>query len=139
MPHVLLFALAAVGISESIYLIRARRAGSGPVCPVGTGCQTVLTSRYNRLLLGLHNDTLGLVMYCVLTVLTALLVLLPRPPEWIPLVIMLMLAGATMVSVVLVYLQWRVIRAWCFWCLMSAATIVLMDIVVLTAQLSVSR
>ena len=135
-PHALLFTLAAIGISESAYLIRKRRAAQQPVCPIGEGCTTVLTSRYNHLFFGIHNDLAGFGMYLVMAVLTALLVVFDQPPEWVPLATMLLLAAATVVSAVLVYLQWRVIRAWCFWCLMSTATIILMDIIVLTAQLT---
>jgi uncharacterized membrane protein len=135
-PHALLFTLAAIGISESAYLIRKRRAAETPVCPIGKGCETVLNSKYNRLFLGIHNDLAGMAMYLVLSVLTALLVIMDQSPLWAPLGVAILLAGATLTSVLLVYLQWRVIRVWCFWCLMSAATIGLMDLIVLTAQLS---
>ncbi len=134
-PHALLFTLAAIGISESAYLIRKRRAAEAPVCPIGEGCGTVLNSKYNRLFLGIHNDVAGMVMYLVLSVLTALLVIMDNPPIWAPLGIVTLLVAATLTSLVLIYLQWKVIRVWCFWCLMSAATIGLMDLIVFTAQL----
>ena len=135
-PHALLFTLSAIGISESAYLIRARRAAEAPVCPIGHGCATVLSSRYNRLLPGLHNDILGLMFYLAMSALTALVVILPVSPLWLQAAVFLLLAGATVMSAILFILQWRVIRAWCFWCLMSAGTIVLMDVIVLTAKLA---
>jgi len=135
-PHALLFTLAAIGISETAYLIRKRIAAQAPVCPIGGGCEEVLRSRYNRLFLGIHNDAAGMAFYLAMCVLTALLVILDQPPLWVPAGVFLLLAGATLASAVFTFLQWRVIRAWCFWCLMSAATILLMDLIVLTAQLS---
>lgn len=135
-PHALLFTLSAIGISESAYLIRARRAAQEPVCPIGHDCATVLNSKYNKILPGIHNDMLGMVFYLAMSLLMALIVILPAPPLWMPLAVFLLLAGATLASAVLFFLQWRVIKAWCFWCLMSAGTIILMDLIVLTAQLS---
>lgn len=135
-PHALLFTLAAIGISESAYLIRKRIAAEAPACPIGGGCEQVLNSRYNRLFLGMHNDLAGMAFYLATSVLTAFLVILPVPPLWMPLAIIVLLSVATAVSILFTYLQWHVIRAWCFWCLMSAGTIFLMDLIVVTAQLT---
>ena len=135
-PHALLFTVAAIGISETAYLIRKRIAAQSPVCPIGTGCDTVLRSRYNRLFFGFHNDAAGMVFYLAIAGLTAVLVIMDAPPVWVPLAILFLLAGATLLSALFTYLQWRIIRAWCFWCLVSAATVVVMDFIVLTAQLS---
>lgn len=135
-PHALLFTIAAIGIAEASYLVRKRRMSEMPMCPVGGGCEQVLTSRYNRLFAGIHNDVAGLAFYLAMAVLTALLVIMPRPPELVPLAIVVLLSAATVTSLIFTYLQWRVIHAWCFWCLMSAGTVVLMDIVVFTAQLT---
>lgn len=134
-PHALLFTIAAIGIAEAAYLIRVRRAEQVPVCPIGRDCSTVLTSRYNRLL-GVHNDVLGLVFYIAFAGLTALLVLEMYDPSLIQQAMLLLLAGATLMSVIFTYLQWNVLHAWCFWCLMSAATVGLMDVIVLTAKLA---
>ena len=135
-PHALLFTIAAIGIAESAYLIRKRIAAQQPVCPIGTGCETVLNSAYNRLFLGIHNDVAGMAAYLALAALTALLVIFPVPPLWVPVGIFAVLGAATVASLGFIYLQWRVIHAWCFWCLMSASTIFLMDLIVLTVQLS---
>jgi uncharacterized membrane protein len=134
-PHALLFTLSAIGISEASYLVRKRIAAQAPVCPIGGGCETVLTSRYNRLFAGVNNDVAGLLFYLAMAVLTALLVISESPSELIPLAVMALLAGATIVSAALTFVQWRILHAWCFWCVMSAATVMLMDIIVLTAQI----
>lgn len=130
----LLFTLAAIGISETVYLIRERKLEEKPVCPIGGGCVVVLTSKYNRTF-GIHNDLLGLLFYAWVAFLTALIVIGNPYAEYWMLIVMASVAGAGMMSLYFVFLQWRVIKAWCFWCLMSAATIGLMAIILLSEQL----
>ncbi|HXV27197.1 MAG TPA: vitamin K epoxide reductase family protein [Candidatus Paceibacterota bacterium] len=135
-PFALLFTLACIGISESAYLIRKRRAAEHPVCPIGQHCGTVLSSRYNRFLPGIHNDVLGLLFYASFAVIMALMVILPFPPSYLPVWAFWMLAGATCMSVALIFIQWRILKAWCFWCIMSAGTVFLMDLIALGASLT---
>lgn len=132
--HALLFTIAAIGIAEAAYLIRKRIAAERPVCPIGEDCVTVLSSKYNRLF-GIHNDLLGFLFYIAFATLVALLVIGTGPKEELLQLAEIMLAGAAGMSLYLIYLQKYVIRAWCFWCLMSAGTIGLMGIIMLTAQL----
>lgn len=134
-PHALLFTIAAIGISETAYLIRKRIAAERPVCPIGEDCVTVLSSKYNRLFLGIHNDLAGMFFYVAFAAIAAFLVIGFGPLNFWLVLAQVMLAGATLMSLALIYLQWRVIKAWCFWCLMSAATVGLMDIIVITAKL----
>lgn len=130
--HALLFTIAAIGISEASYLVRKRIAAERPVCPIGEGCETVLRSKYNKIF-GIHNDALGLVFYICAAIATGLLVIYENSLDlqsFLILVLRLMLLGATIMSAIFVYLQWKIIKAWCFWCLMSVLTIVIMDIIV---------
>ncbi len=133
-PHALLFTIAAVGISEAAYLVRKRIAAEAPVCPIGGGCETVLRSQYNKIF-GIHNDLLGLTFYIFAAITTGAIVIYDNDPALQSLLVFIlevMLLGATVMSAIFFYLQWKVIKAWCFWCLMSALTIVIMDIIVLT-------
>src|SRR3989344_3961588 len=70
----LLFTLSAIGISETMYLIRTRIAAEEPVCPIGEGCATVLTSKYSKIFI-IPNDILGLLAYVVISFIAALLVI----------------------------------------------------------------
>ncbi len=127
----LLFTLAAIGISETVYLIRKRKLEERPICPIGGGCTKVLTSEYNRLF-GIHNDQLGLAFYLSLA-LAAALIVIGVPPTWLWfLLASLAVTGASVMSIYFIFLQWRVIQAWCFWCLMSAATVAGMAIILLS-------
>lgn len=122
-----LFTLAAIGVSETAYLIRQRITAERPICPVGGGCVTVLSSGYNRTF-GIHNDLLGMLFYVSMGAITALVVVGSGPDTILMVVAGANLAAATIMSAYFIYLQWHIIRAWCFWCLMSAATILLMDL-----------
>ena len=146
-PHALLFTIAAIGISEASYLIRKRIAAERPVCPIGGGCEQVLNSKYNSLILGIHNDLLGMLFYVGAAIIAGLIVIYDgnpgvlsglledNPQPLLALALEAMLLGATAMSAIFTYLQWKVIKAWCFWCLMSAATIAIMDIIVITSKL----
>lgn len=126
----LLFTLSAIGISETVYLIRKRIASEKPICPIGGGCVTVLTSKYSKMFL-VPNDVLGFLSYIVISFIAAFLVIGVEPMFLWNFALKLLVAIASLMSIFLTYLQWRVIHAWCFWCLMSAFTIWLMGIIML--------
>ena len=132
--HALLFTLAAIGISETVYLIRERLLHEKPFCVLGQSCEVVLESKYNKIF-GVHNDVMGLLFYIAVSFITAFLVIGVEPMEWWDLFAKIAIASGAVFSLFLVYLQWKVIKVWCFWCLMSAMTIFLMALILLTSNL----
>lgn len=128
--YALLFTLAAIGISETVYLIRKRVALEKPVCLIGGSCSLVLESKYSKLF-GIHNDVLGLLFYVMAAFISGFLVIGIGPAAFWGLILKLSVAIGSLLSLFFTYLQWRVIKAWCFWCLMSAGTIWLMGAVLL--------
>jgi uncharacterized membrane protein len=133
--YALLFTLAAIGISETVYLIRKRIASETPVCPIGGGCVQVLTSKYNKTFF-IHNDVLGLLFYAMASFISGFLVVGVGPLAFWDIIFKLSVAFAALSSLFFTYLQWRVIKAWCFWCLMSACTIFLMGIIILVSGIA---
>lgn len=129
--YALLFTIAAIGISETSYLISKRNAKERPICVIGERCNEVLSSKYSAIF-GVPNDVLGLLFYISLTLVTAFLVIGLRPMELWDIIGKLLIAGGVAMSLGLLFLQWKVIRAWCFWCVMSAITTFLMAAIVLT-------
>ncbi|MCR4312154.1 MAG: hypothetical protein NUV56_02605, partial [Candidatus Uhrbacteria bacterium] len=125
-----LFTLAAIGMAETSYLIKQRRSGEHAVCVIGKGCSDVLESKYNQFF-GLYNDVLGFIFYCVMAGISASVVIGLYSSALLSKLAFLALAGATLMTLRFIYLQWRVIRVWCFWCLMSALVIGLMDLIVI--------
>lgn len=129
----LLFTLAAIGISETSYLIRKRIALERPVCPIGGNCVTVLNSRWSRMFL-VPNDVLGLLFYVSVSFLSAFLVIGLEPISFWQSIMKASVLFGSVFSAFLFYLQWKVIRAWCFWCVMSAITIWLMGLIILLSK-----
>ena len=128
----LIFTLAAIGISETAYLIGKRIAAKKPVCLLGEHCEVVLRSSYSRLFL-LPNDVLGLLFYLAVVGLTAALVIGIAPVKLWSTALAVLIGIGSVLSLALTYLQFRVIRAWCFWCLLSACTVWLMGLTLLFA------
>jgi len=126
----LIFTLSAIGISETVYLIKMRLAAEEPVCPIGGGCEAVLGSAYSKIFF-VPNDILGLLAYIAISVISALLVIEVGAENFLSLALKILVALASLASLFFTYLQWRVVRAWCFWCLMSAFTIWLQGIIIL--------
>jgi len=131
----LFFTMAAIGIAETAYLIRERYASRKPICPIGGGCSQVLESRYNKTL-GVYNDLLGLTFYVAMACIAALLLLEAGASMRLNQVVVLATGIALLMSARFFYLQWRVIHAWCFWCLLSALTIFLMSLILLLSGFS---
>ncbi|OGL66547.1 hypothetical protein A2856_02550 [Candidatus Uhrbacteria bacterium RIFCSPHIGHO2_01_FULL_63_20] len=125
--YVILFTMAAFGIAETSYLIRTRKANKHATCPIGGGCATVLESKYNALF-GFHNDILGLAFYLAMALVTALTVIGVEPIGAWTRAATWMVAGALVMSAAFTLIQWRILKAWCFWCLMSAGTVLVMAV-----------
>lgn len=132
--HALLFTIAAIGISETMYLIRSRRHHQKPVCVLGQSCTIVLESKYNHIF-GVHNDILGFLFYLFVGIILGLIVSETGPLATWDLLAKISIAAAAFFSVFLVLLQKFVIKAWCFWCLMSALTTWLMALIILITKL----
>lgn len=126
----LLFTLAAIGISETSYLIRKRIAAERPVCPIGESCVTVLSSRWSRMFI-IPNDILGLLFYVAVSFIAAFLVIGIPPTQFWQTILSAAVFFGSVFSAFLFYLQWKVVKAWCFWCVMSAITIWLMGLIIL--------
>ena len=117
--YFLIMVLSFVGAVETVYLIRKRIASEHPVCIIGQGCGAVLDSKYNRLFI-VHNDVLGLMAYAAVLVLSILLLANAGPIDILRTLLFWLAGISATMSVVFTFIQWQIIRAWCFWCLMSA-------------------
>src|SRR3989344_3822937 len=130
----LLFTLSAIGVSEAAYLIRKRIASEKPICPIGENCALVLTSKYSKIFI-VPNDVLGLMFYIMASFISAFLVIGIEPLAFWDFILKFSVAFGALLSLFFTYLQWHTIRAWCFWCLMSAFTIWLMGGIILVNSL----
>jgi uncharacterized membrane protein len=130
----LLFTLAAIGVSETVYLIRSRQHNEAPVCPIGDDCSVVLESKYNHIFF-IRNDVLGLMAYIAIAFIAALLVIGIQPMWFWDLALKIMVGFGSLLSLFFTYLQARIIKAWCFWCVMSAFTMWFMAAIIIVSQI----
>lgn len=115
--HPLIFILALFGIAESIYLFYQRKKKRPPVCVIGNDCAVVWESPYSKTF-GVGNEVLGIIFYATMAVLEYSIVWGTYDPL-LPLGEMILLAGGLVMSCYFLYVQWHLIRAWCFWCTLS--------------------
>lgn len=119
--HLIIFILAFVGACDSLYLIYERKKKRAPVCVIGTSCETVWLSPHSRTL-GVENEVLGIIFYSAMMVTEAALSFFNYDPLLVLGEAVFLATGFSM-SCYFIYLQWRVIRAWCFWCTLSAVIV----------------
>lgn len=130
----LLFTLAAIGISETAYLIRKRIASERPICPIGDSCGEVLSSRFSRMFV-IPSDILGFLFYMVTAFIAGILVVGAGSAVVWKMLLIFAVSGASIVSAVFTYVQWKILKAWCFWCVMSACTVWLMGLILIASKL----
>jgi uncharacterized membrane protein len=129
----LIFILSSIGISETVYLIRSRKKKEEPICPLNGDCAAVLESKYNKIFL-IPNDILGLMFYIAVSLLSSFVVIGLPPIHWWVFIIKLSVIIGSLFSLFLTYLQLYIIRSWCSWCLLSAFTIWLMEVIIIISK-----
>lgn len=122
--HIILFGLAILGILESLYLNYECRRNRAPVCLIGDECHIVWESPYSKTF-GVSNEILGLVYYTVIAAIEASLLLGDTSYQMIFGEYFFLIAGSFM-SCYFFYVQGRLIKAWCFWCTLSAVIVWIM-------------
>lgn len=110
--------LAVIGILISSYLMIKHRQAKPLVCPLDHDCSTVTESKWSHLFY-LRNETLGLLFY--FSLITEIIVSLYYSPLALRLYFLLFLACALvlLISSFLVYVQAKIIKDYCFYCLIS--------------------
>ena len=107
-----------IGFLDATYLTALRYLNVIPPCIVTSGCETVLTSEYSTLF-GVPNALLGALYYLTLFVLAVLSLELGR--QRILALAALITPVGLLMSAYFVYLQLFVLKAICFYCMVSAA------------------
>ena len=118
--------LAFIGMVDALYLSIKRNAGPIP-CHVTRGCTDVLTSKYSEIA-GIPLSWFGLGFYVVIFSLAIFKIFEdPKHPLTQPLSWIFYLSGAALVvSALLVGIQAFILRAFCEYCLLSAALVLTM-------------
>ena len=110
-----LIVLAILGIFNSGYLVLKRMKKKPAICPIGN-CQQVLESKWNSLF-GIKNDFLGLFYYALVLFLAIYLFSVSEKLLFFTKII----SGISLfASLLLVFIQAKIIKEYCFYCLISA-------------------
>jgi uncharacterized membrane protein len=125
--HFIIFIWALVGAAESLYLNYEHRKKRPLVCVIGNDCGKVWASPYSRTF-GVPNEVLGIIFYVAMAIIEASIFLGDRS-QLMAIGEYVVLFGGAASSMYFTYLQWRVIKAWCFWCTVSALIVLVMVIV----------
>ena len=121
--------LAFIGTVDALYLSLKRNAGPVP-CHITHGCTDVLTSKYSEVA-GIPLSWLGLGFYVTILSLAVFAIFEDaQNPSDKPLRIIFYLSGAALiVSALLVGIQAFILKAFCEYCLLSAALVLTMFLV----------
>jgi len=115
--------LAFIGMIDALYLSLKRNAGPIP-CHVTHGCADVLTSKYSEVA-GIPISWFGLAFY-VTTLSLAVFTIYedPEKPSGFPLKAIFYFSGVGLIiSALLVGIQTFILKAFCEYCLLSAALV----------------
>ena len=111
-----LIVLSFLGLVNAIYLAWKHFRKKPLVCPLTEKCELVMESRWSHMF-GVRNEVLGVLHY-LLVLAAAITIFLANVN--IKNIIIIETGGALLFSLFLVYLQARVIKNYCFYCLISA-------------------
>lgn len=123
-------AAALIGLIDAIYLTIKHYTGEAVPCSIVAGCEQVLTSSYAEIA-GIPLAIFGAAAYFAAFSLTILAAFGNRR-AWTLFGVQIVLMF--LFTVWLVYLQWFVIEAFCQFCLLSAATTLVMFIIYIVSK-----
>lgn len=109
------------GLGVALYIFYTKRHHKQLVCPVGSDCNAVVSSRYAKFL-GIPLEYWGMFYYSVIAAAYIILIFAPRLFSGFFLSGLTMItAAAFLFSLYLLFVQAFLLRQWCIWCLLSAA------------------
>ena len=110
--------LGFLGFLDASYLTILHYKNAIPPCTVSNGCEIVLTSSYSTIL-GIPIALPGAGFF--LAVIALSLLLLTSPIKLFKNLLILTAVSGTIVSVILIYIQFAILKAYCQYCLASEA------------------
>jgi len=113
-----LIVLALIGLIDSLYLSWKHLKKQPLVCPITThDCQAVVESKYGKLFFGIKNEYLGSLFYLAV-IIAAIIIALDSFN--ILLYLLLASAAALIISAYLFYVQAKILKNYCTYCIISA-------------------
>ena len=122
--YVVVAVLSLLGLADAIYLTIEHITGQSVRCTVIAGCSEVLSSSY-AVISGIPVAMIGAVAYFTVF---SLAILYLFGYKFTQLLLLVLVGGMFIATLWFLYLQAVVIKAFCQFCLLSAATTILMAI-----------
>lgn len=129
----LIIILAILGIFDTSYLTAKHYLDQAVYCPVGKSCETVLNSAYSTFY-GIPIALFGALFYFAILIFA--LIFFQTNKKFFLKIIFTISAPALLFSIWLVYLQLFIIKAICFYCVLSAINVLIIFSVSLYMNLS---
>jgi len=124
---------AAGGLGVALYIYYTKKHGWQLVCPVGSDCNVVITSRYSKFL-GVSLEYWGMFYYAVIFTCYIILIFAPHLlSEFFLSGLIMLTAAAFLFSLYLLFVQAFLLRQWCIWCLLSAMLSIMIFIISLAS------
>ncbi len=124
---------AAGGFGVSLYIYYTKSHHKQLVCPVGSDCNAVITSRYAKFL-GVPLEYWGMFYYAIIFAAYIVLIFAPHLLSELFLAGLIMFtAAAFFFSLYLLFVQAFLLRQWCIWCILSAMLSIMIFIISLAS------
>jgi len=116
----ILFA-AVGGLGVALYVYYTKKKGGILMCPMGSDCNAVVTSKYSKFL-GISMEYWGMIYYGLIIASYLFLIFAAHMlSELFLLGLIIVTTGAFFFSLYLLFIQAFILRQWCIWCMLSAA------------------
>ncbi|MBI3051714.1 vitamin K epoxide reductase family protein [Candidatus Woesearchaeota archaeon] len=118
----LFIVLSILGMANTGYLFWKHRRKGPLICPLYHDCSVVTESKWSHIFY-FRNETLGLLFYAFMLVGILASIFLPSPlfsARYTYRVLLLASGAGVLFSIFLVYVQVKIIRNYCFYCMVSA-------------------
>ncbi len=112
-----LIVLSLLGLINASYIYWKRNKETHMVCPLNSDCAAVIESKWSRIFY-IKNDTLGIMFYLLLLI--ASVYLLFTESMFLRYSLIIITFFAFLFSLFLLYIQARIIKSYCFYCLISS-------------------
>ncbi|MBZ5569936.1 MAG: thioredoxin domain-containing protein [Acidobacteriia bacterium] len=130
MRRSLTFALALLGLFDSLYLLWVYASPAHAMVCLGSGCDEVRASRFAQIA-GVPTPLFGVAMYGVFALLIFVEPMFSRA-TWLRRATTVIAGAGVVVSAALTAIEAFVIHAWCVWCVVQAIAVTLIFILSLT-------
>ena len=125
-PYVTSFlVLCIVGLFNALYLTYKHYQKKPLLCPMNHKCEVVTESKWSELF-GVRNEVIGVIFFCSLLLGMTGVLFFPAYAEGIILFIRISCAGSLLFSLFLVFVQFKIIKEYCFYCLLSTVIVLLL-------------